>query len=102
MLNTCKTEKHKEEQDCGLDTLQFLKQIEEETKSLNEEKINLLDLQEKLWFRISREIENKRQENGKLKMEVEELKKKCEELTRILNTGAQKQEPNSVLQISQT
>jgi len=101
MLNTSKSEEHIEEQDCGLDTLQFLKELEEEAKSLNEEKINLMDLQEKLWFRISGEIENKRQKNGELKKEVEELKKKCEELSRILNIYTQKQEHNSVLQVSQ-
>jgi seryl-tRNA synthetase len=101
MLNTSKSEEHTEEQDCGVDTLQFLKELEEEAKSLNEEKINLMDLQEKLWFRISEEIENKRQKNEKLKKEVEELKKKCEEISRILNTYVQKQETNSVLQVSQ-
>ena len=101
MLNTSEREEHTEKQDYGLDTLQFLKELEEEAKSLNEEKINLLDLQEKLWFRISGEIENKRQENGELKKEVEELTKKCEELSRILNIYTQKQEPNSVLQVSQ-
>jgi seryl-tRNA synthetase len=100
MLNTTKSEEHTEEQDCGLGTLQFLKELEEESKSLNEEMMNLLDLQEKLWFRISEEIENKRQKNEKLKREVEELKKKCEELKRILNIYTQKQEPNSV-QVSQ-
>ena len=101
MLNTSESEEHTEKQDYGLDTLQFLEQLEEEAKSLNEEKINLLDLQEKLWFRISGEIENKRQKNGELKKEVEELTKKCEEITRILNIYTQKQEPNSVLQVSQ-
>ena len=100
MLNTTKSEEHAEEQDCGLDTLQFLKELEEESKSLNEEMMNLLDLQEKLWFRISEEIENKRQKNDKLKREVEELKKKCEELKRILNIYTQKQELNFV-QVSQ-
>ena len=102
MLNTSESEKHTEEQNCGLDTLQFLKELEEEAKSLNEEKINLLDLQEKLWFRISEEIENKRQKNEELTKEVEELKKKCEEISRILNIYTQKQEPNSVLQVSQS
>ena len=101
MLNTSESEVHTEEQDHGLDTLQFLKELEEEAKSLNEEKINLLDLQEKLWFRISEEIENKRQKNEVLKKEVEELRKKCEELNRILNVFTQKQESNSVLQVSQ-
>jgi hypothetical protein len=96
MLNTSESEEHTEEQDYGLDTLQFLEQLEEEAKSLNEEKINLLDLQEKLWFRISEEIENKRQKNEVLKKEVEELKKKCEEISRILNIYTQKREPNSV------
>ena len=100
MLNISESEKHTEEQDCGFDTLQFLKELEEEAKSLNEEKINLLDLQEKLWFRISEEIENKRQKNEELKKEVEELKKKCEELSRILNIYTQKQESSSV-QVSQ-
>lgn len=101
MLNTSESEEHKEGQDYGFETLQFLKQLEEEAKSLNEEKLNLLDLQEKLWFRISQEIENKRQKNEELKKEIEELKKNCEELNRILKIYTQKQEPNSVLQVSQ-
>ena len=100
MLNTSESEEHTEEQDHGLDTLQFLKQLEEEAKLLNDEKINLMDLQEKLWFRISKEIEHKRQNNEELKKEVAELKKKCEDLTRILNIYTQKKEPNSVLQVS--
>jgi hypothetical protein len=101
MLNASENKKHTEKQNYGLETLQFLKELEEEAMSLNEEKTNLLDLQEQLWFRVSEEIENKRQKNEKLKKEVEELKKKCQELTRILNINIQKQEPNSVLQTPQ-
>jgi hypothetical protein len=84
-LNTSDSKDYIEKQDCGLDTLQFLEQLEEEAKSLNEEKINLLDMQEKLWFKISEEIENKKQRNKKLKKEVDELRKKCDDLDRILD-----------------
>jgi len=36
-----------------------------------------------LWFRISEEIEKRKRES--LKKDIEELKRRCEELTKVLN-----------------
>jgi predicted RNase H-like nuclease (RuvC/YqgF family) len=86
MLNTAENKECEENQDVGFNTLQVLEQLEKEAQELNEEKMNLLDMQERLWLKISAEIENRRKKNDELRMEVEELRKKCDELTRVLNT----------------
>jgi FtsZ-binding cell division protein ZapB len=44
-----------------------------------------MEAEEQLWTRISVEIENKRQKNKQLKQEVEQRRRKCEDLTKILN-----------------
>jgi hypothetical protein len=41
--------------------------------------------EEQLWLRISVEIENRKRRNMELKQEVEQLRRKCEELTSVLN-----------------
>ena len=86
MLNTAENKEREENQDFGFNTLQVLEQLEKEAQDLNEEKINLLDMQKRLLLKISAEIENRRKKNEELKIEVEELRKKCDELTRVLNT----------------
>jgi uncharacterized protein YlxW (UPF0749 family) len=86
MLNTAENKEYEENIDLGFNTLQVLEQLEKEAQALNEEKMNLLDMQEKLWLKISAEIENRRKKNEKLRMEVEELREKCNELTRAMNT----------------
>ena len=86
MLNAVENKEREENQDFGSNTLQVLEQLEKEVQELNEEKMNLLDMQERLWLKISAEIENRRKKNEELKIEVEELRKKCNELTRVLNT----------------
>ena len=86
MLNTAENKECEENQDFGSNTLQVLEQLEKEAQALNEDKMNLLDMQERLWLKISAEIENRRKKNEKLRMEVEELREKCNELTRALNT----------------
>lgn len=86
MLNTTENKECEENIDLGFNTLQVLEQLEKEAQALNEEKMNLLDMQERLWLKVSAEIENRRKKNEELRMEVEELRKKCDELTRVLNT----------------
>lgn len=86
MLNAAENKEAEENQDFGSNTLQVLEQLEKEAQALNEEKMNLLDMQERLWLKISAEIENRRRKNEELGMEAEELRKKCDELTRVLNT----------------
>ena len=86
MLNTAENKECEENQDFGSNTLQVLEQLEKEAQELNEEKMNLLDMQERLWLKISAEIENRRKKNEELRIEVKEIRKKCDELTRALNT----------------
>jgi predicted RNase H-like nuclease (RuvC/YqgF family) len=44
-----------------------------------------------LWFMINTEIEAKRRTNEELRMEVEEQKSRCMELTRIFNACIREQ-----------
>jgi predicted transcriptional regulator len=86
LLETSTTEEIKEAQNNGLnDILQVLENMEKETRTLQEEKISLLDAEERLLGRINEEIEKKRQKIDQLKVEVEELRKRCEILTNFVN-----------------
>ena len=87
MLNTASNEENGEGRDCGLSLLQTLEQLEKEAQLLGDEKADLLSIEEKLWFMVNEEIEAKRRKNEELRMEVEEQKTKCVELTRILNAS---------------
>lgn len=86
MLNTAENKEFEENQNFGLKTLQVLEQLEKEAQELNEEKMSLLDMQERLWLKVSGEIENRKTRNEKLRMEIKELREKCNELTRVLNS----------------
>jgi hypothetical protein len=68
-----------------MDKLEDLERLEKEEDLLNQEKEGLMEAEEQLWTRISVEIENKRQKNKQLKQEVEQRRRKCEDLTKILN-----------------
>jgi hypothetical protein len=68
-----------------LEELRVLEELEKEEKMLYEEKMNLLDIENKLVLKINEEIENKRQKREQLRVEVEDLRKRCEELTNLLN-----------------
>jgi len=68
-----------------------LEQLEKEAQLLSDEKAGLLSIEEKLWFMINKEVEAKRRKNEELRMEVEEQKSRCEELTRILNASIREQ-----------
>ena len=85
MLNLQDNELSKENQDSHLNKLEDLERLEKEEELLNQEKEGLMEAEEQLWLRISVVIEDKRQKNKQLKQEVEQLRRKCEELTRILN-----------------
>ena len=91
MLNTASNEENEESRNCGLNLLQTLEQLEKEAQLLSDEKADLLSIEEKLWFMINKEIENRRRKNEELRMEVEEQKSKCVELTRILNETIREQ-----------
>ena len=91
MLNTANKEENGEGRDSGLNHLQTLEQLEKEAQLLSDEKADLLSIEEKLWFMINKEIENRRMKNEELRMEVEEQKSRCVELTRILNASIREQ-----------
>ena len=91
MLNTANKEENGEGRNYGLTLLQTLEQLEKEAQLLNDEKADLLSIEEKLWFMINTEIEAKRRTNEELRMEVEEQKSRCVELTRIFNACIREQ-----------
>jgi len=68
------------------DSLRVLQELEKEVELLNEEKDNLLNIEEELWVKINEEIERKRKMRDELRKQVEELKMKCEELTKTFNS----------------
>jgi len=91
MLNTASNEENGEGRDFGLSLLQTLEQLEKEEQLLSDEKADLLSIEEKLCFMINEEVEAKKRKNKELRMEVEEQKSRCEELTRILNASIREQ-----------
>ncbi len=91
MLNTASNGENGESRDCGLSLLQVLEQLEKEIQLLLDEKADLLSIEEKLWFMINEEIENRRRKNEELRIEVEEQKSRCVELTRVLNASIREQ-----------
>lgn len=66
--------------------VQTLTELECEIKLLNEEKLNLQNIEEKLLYQIDEEIENRKRQKEELKKEIEELKTRCDMLTKILNS----------------
>ena len=68
------------------DSLRVLQELEKEVELLNEEKDNLLNIEEELWVKINEEIERKRKMRDELRKQVEELRVKCEELTKTFNS----------------
>jgi hypothetical protein len=63
-----------------------IEEIEQENKRLHEEKANLLDIEAELHARINEAIDARKRENEGLRIEVEMLKRKCEEFTQFLNS----------------
>ena len=79
--------KRKEKQNHTLaNSLQVLEELEKEAKMLSDEKINLQNIEKVLNVEINEEIENKRKEREQLKIEVGDLRRRCEELTSFLNS----------------
>ena len=62
-------------------------QLDNEAKTLTVEKEDLLVIEEELRFMLNEEIENRRKKNLSLTLEVEDQKRKCVELTRVLNAS---------------
>ncbi len=63
----------------------IIAELEEEKKRLHDEKANLLDIEAKLQARVNEELAIRKRENEELKNDVDTLKKRCEELTQVLN-----------------
>jgi hypothetical protein len=85
MLDAQTNELPKENQDSHLHNLEVLEKLEKEAELLIQEKEGFMEAEEQLWLRISVAIENRKQKNKELKQEVEQLRRKCDELTRVLN-----------------
>ncbi len=65
--------------------LQTLDELGREIEELSEEKSNLMDIEKKLNDEIEKETKIRQKKRDKVKTEVEDLKKKCEELTGFVN-----------------
>jgi len=76
-------------EESGKSVYKTIEELEQEKKRLHEEKANLLDIEAKLQARVSEEIGNRKLENEEIKSEIENLKRRCEELTQFLNNRRQ-------------
>jgi DNA-binding transcriptional regulator GbsR (MarR family) len=74
-----------ENQICNLYKLKVYEELEKEEEMLFQEKKDLMEAEKQLWRRFSDAIEDKKQRNKELKQEVELLRRKCEEITAVLN-----------------
>jgi hypothetical protein len=87
MLEEGSCEANGEKQRSVSEFLQVYEQLDKEAKMLTVEKEDLLAIEEELYFMFYKEIEIRRKKNLSSKIEVEEQKRKCVELTRILNAS---------------
>ena len=69
--------------------LSMLKALEEEESSLMQEKSQLVDMEEMLRLKAREEIEAKKRRIDELKNEIPELKQRCEDLAKMLDTQVQ-------------
>ena len=69
--------------------LSMLKALEEEESSLIQEKSQLTDMEEMLRLKAREEIEAKKRRIDELKNEIPELKQRCEDLAKMLDTQVQ-------------
>lgn len=97
MLNASGNEKNEgnaveekvEEGGLSLNIAEELNGVEKEVYMLQEEKENLMKIEEELWFKISEELERRKQRKESLQREIEELRRRCEELAKVLNALVQ-------------
>jgi hypothetical protein len=69
--------------------LSMLKSLEEEESSLMQEKSQLVDMEEMLRLKAREEIEAKKRRIDELKNEIPELKHRCDDLAKMLDTQVQ-------------
>jgi NifB/MoaA-like Fe-S oxidoreductase len=62
-----------------------IEELEQENKRLHQEKANLLEIEAKLQARVGEEFAVRKRENEELRTEIDNLKKRCEQLTQYLN-----------------
>lgn len=82
-------------EDCVKSIVKAIEELDQENKRLHEEKTNLIDIEAKLQAKASEELAVRKQENDELRVEVENLKKRCEELTQYINRQATETECRS-------
>jgi len=75
-------------EECGKSIVTTIQELEQENKRLHDEKTNLMDIEAKLQAKVSEEVATRKQENEELRIEVEVIKKRCEQLTEFLNGQA--------------
>jgi len=75
-------------EECGKSIVTTIQELEQENKRLHDEKTNLMDIETKLQAKVSEEVATRKQENEELRIEVEAIKKRCEQLTEFLNGQA--------------
>jgi len=85
MSTTPEKELTEENQNAHLNALENIERLEKEEELLIQEKERLIGAEQQLWVRISDAIQNRRQRNKELKEEIEQLRRRCEELTGVLN-----------------
>jgi predicted RNase H-like nuclease (RuvC/YqgF family) len=78
-------------EECEKSVVKTIQELEQENKRLHDEKTNLMDIEAKLQSKVNEEVATRKQENEELKIEVEALKKRCEQLTRFLNKQTTKE-----------
>ena len=78
-------------EDSNLNKLEDFEKLEKEEVLLIQEREELIEAEQQLWDRISGLVQNKRQRNKELKEEVEQLRRKCEGLTEVLNRSIMSQ-----------
>jgi polyhydroxyalkanoate synthesis regulator phasin len=78
-------------EELGKSIAKTIEELEQENKCLHDEKANLLDIEAKLQARVSEELVAKKQENEELRLEIENLKQRCEKLTQYLNKQTTKE-----------
>jgi hypothetical protein len=76
-----------ENQGSNLKALKEVEYLEKEEESLIQQKEELIEVEQQLWNRVSFAIQTKRKRNKELKEEIEQLRRRCEELVEALNSS---------------
>ena len=91
MLETQKSLLSEVTEEFNLSKLDNFLKLEKEEVLLIQEREELIEAEQQLWNRISGLVQKKRQRNKELKVEVEQLRRKCGELAEVLNRSIMNQ-----------